>query len=167
MRRNKFSVAILAIATFVVLAGGAFASGFIITSIHQIKPSVRAKLRGASGPSGIASIITVDSPEISLPPGGISGQNDLIAQCPAGSTVVGTGFFDSIANTGFVEKFGTFVGGFMFNNTSVTANHLKVQAICASGPGVVDHAARAASTGSERTAFDRAYNAAKATTLKR
>jgi hypothetical protein len=54
-----------------------------------------------------------------------------LATCPRGSVVVGTGFngpFDVVG--GFVKAYGTFVGGFFENESSITLTG-NVQAICA------------------------------------
>jgi hypothetical protein len=49
---RKLSVALIAVAVLVA-AGGATAAGrYIITNIHQIKPSVVAHLKGRRGPTG-------------------------------------------------------------------------------------------------------------------
>ena len=47
------SVVVPAVVVFALLGGGAAAAtGYIITNINQIKPSVRAQLRGMQGPRG-------------------------------------------------------------------------------------------------------------------
>jgi hypothetical protein len=63
------------------------------------------------------------------------------ATCPAGTTVVGTGFDASIGNVGFAERFGNFVGVAVFNDTTITIT-IEAQAICGGGPGVTAAAAR-------------------------
>jgi hypothetical protein len=80
-----------------------------------------------------------------LPPGGVSDIN-LRANCPAGMTVVGTGINTGIGNADFLLSYGTFVGGFVDNDTSITIEAY-VQAICASGVGNGGGTARAAIRG--------------------
>ena len=154
MRRTNASLVLSVIAVVLAVAGTAVASGYLITSTRQIKPSVRKALKGNRGPRGfsgadgvpgtagaagspgILSLTTVDSPTVTIPPGDSSydvDPNSLEAQCPAGSTVVGTGFNGGIGNVDFVKKFGTLVGGFVHNDTSITIQ-ASVQAICAQLP---------------------------------
>jgi hypothetical protein len=115
--------------------------------------------QGAQGSPGILGLTTVDSPEVSIPPGSNSfavNPNSLRAQCPSGSTVVGTGFNDGIGDIDFVLKFGTFVGGFVHNDTLITIQ-ARVQAICAQLPqGVSANSARDA-----RAEFEAAQRAAQ------
>jgi len=154
MRRCSPSLLVSVVALVLALAGTAVAGGYIITSTRQIKPSVRKALKGNRGPRGysgsngaqgatgapgspgILSLTTVDSPKVTIPPGGNSydaDPNGLQAQCPAGYTVVGTGVNTGIGNLDFVQKFGTLVGGFVDNDTSITIQ-ASVQAICAQLP---------------------------------
>jgi hypothetical protein len=154
MRRSNASLVLSVVAVLLALAGTAVASGYLITSTKQIKPSVRKALKGNRGPRGfsgadgapgaagtpgspgILSLMTVDSPTVTIAPGDSSYDSDpnsLRAQCPGGSTVVGSGFDAGIGNVDFVEKFGTFVGGFVHNDTSITIQ-ASVQAICAQLP---------------------------------
>ncbi len=51
--RHSIVAVVVALAGLMIVGGGAWAaSKFIITNINQIKPSVRAQLRGAQGPRG-------------------------------------------------------------------------------------------------------------------
>lgn len=66
---------------------------------------------------------------MTLQPGEFAGSP--LARCPSGSTVVGTGFngpFDPVG--GFVLAYGSFVGGFFENESSIPLDAY-VQAICA------------------------------------
>ncbi len=113
--------------------------------------------QGAQGPQGpaggVSGIQVVKSPDVSIASGDSSygvqqnGGPALDAQCPAGTTVVGTGFDDGIGSVGFVLAFGSLVGGFVYNDTTITIT-ASVQAFCASSGG-----AQAASNGSARTRF--------------
>ena len=51
--RHSIVTVVVAMAGLMIFGGGAWAAGkFIITNINQIKPSVRAQLRGAPGQRG-------------------------------------------------------------------------------------------------------------------
>jgi hypothetical protein len=53
MRKYSFVTVVAATVGVLLVAGGALAAGhFIITNVHQIKPSVRAQLKGNQGPRG-------------------------------------------------------------------------------------------------------------------
>jgi hypothetical protein len=52
MRRHIPTVAVATVAALVVASGATAATHFVITSINQIKPSVRAQLKGREGPQG-------------------------------------------------------------------------------------------------------------------
>src|SRR6266508_5571149 len=113
MRRPSAPLVLSVAALVLAITGTAFAGGYVITSTKQIKPSVRRALKGDRGPRGYDGIdgangaagapgspgmshfTVVDSPHVSLPPGTDTGA-DFNAQCPAGTVVVGTGFYVSI-----------------------------------------------------------------------
>jgi Collagen triple helix repeat (20 copies) len=172
-RRITPSLVLSLLALFVALSGTAFAAKYVITSTKQIKPSVRKALKGNRGPTGprglqglqgpqgpagaqgaqgpagpaaTVGVVTVTSPHEFLPPGGFT--TDLRAICPPGMVVVGTGFNTGIGNADFVLSYGTFVGGFMDNDVSITIETY-VQAICASGVGNGGGASRSASNASD------------------
>jgi hypothetical protein len=84
---------------------------------------------GAQGAPGLANLVTVQSAATSVPPGGSLFP---IVWCPAGTSVIGTGFYNSIAEVDFVKSYGSFVGAAFWNTTGVTATGLHVQAVCAS-----------------------------------
>lgn len=157
MRRCSASLLVSVFALVLALGGTALAGGYLITSTKQIKPSVRKALKGNRGPRGydgadgepgapgapgtpgILSLVTVDSPKVTIAPGSTSydaDRNGMRAQCPAGYTVVGSGVNTGIGNLDFVQKFGTFVGGFVDNDTSITIQAF-VEAICAQLPAGV------------------------------
>lgn len=122
-----------------------------------VGPAGPAGAPGAPGSPGLAGVMTVESTHFSLAPGAYSPAN-AIAQCPAGKVVIGTGFVSSIANTGFVKAYGTFVGTFMYNNTGVTATDLHVQAVCASASGAVASSARGGTSAAYERDRDRALD---------
>lgn len=99
-------------------------------------PAGPTGLTGATGAPGIVALKTVSSPEINLPTNSdtytIAG-TAFRASCPAGYAVVGTGFNSSVASPGFVLGYGTFVGGFIYNDSGITVK-VTVQAICAQVP---------------------------------
>jgi hypothetical protein len=109
---------------------------------------------GAPGAPGIASITTVIGADVSIYPGNVGSAS---VACPAGSAVVGTGFFAGIAKVGFVEQFGATVGMAAWNDTSIVLA-IHAQAICASGPAT---AARSVGR-SDTTEFDKAVAAFRA-----
>jgi hypothetical protein len=87
---------------------------------------------GPAGSPGLLAVTAVDGAEQTYQPGQYGGAP--YAQCPAGFTVVGTGFngpFNAVG--GFVKKYGTFVGGFFENDSSIPLTG-SVQAICAQLP---------------------------------
>jgi hypothetical protein len=124
-------------------------------------PAGPAGAAGPAGPAGSLSVVTVTSPHQFLAPGGTTSL--MRADCPAGMTVVGTGFNTGIGNADFVLSYGTFVGAFIDNDVNITIEAY-VQAVCASGAtnaGGARALSRAAIDGAEqRFASDEA--AAKA-----
>src|SRR4051794_17177247 len=139
-KRMTPSLVLSVIALTVALGGGtAFAARYVITSTKQIKPSVRRALKGNRGPSGltgprglqglqgpagtqgpagIANIVEVDSPHTDVAAGGSLFPT---AYCPAGTRVIGTGFYNSIATVDFTKAYTTLVGAAFYNDTGVTA----------------------------------------------
>jgi hypothetical protein len=104
--RHRPSGALLValVALFVALGGTAVASGWVITRIGQIKPSVRHQLRGnagpqgpqgpagptgATGPAGIPGVVMVESAMVTLASGAVNGT---FASCPAGDVALGGGW---------------------------------------------------------------------------
>lgn len=82
MRRINPTTVIACAALFFSLAGnGIAAQHYLITSLSQIKPSVRAELRGAQGPQGVpgptgptgpqgsAGVVGPEGPQGPYPPG--------------------------------------------------------------------------------------------------
>src|SRR6185436_11235921 len=62
---------------------------------------------------GAGDVFTVDSPELTLPPGAdivdVAGNAGLTARCPSGTRVVGTGFNSSVGVASFVKSYELFV----------------------------------------------------------
>jgi collagen type II alpha len=122
---------VASLALFVSLTGTSIAaSHYLITSTKQIKPSVRAALRGArgktgaQGPQGAQGSQGIRGPEGVQGPKGDTGSTGLtgyqvventvsssgaglfhgLATCPAGQTAIGGGYeFDAISTGGSVE----------------------------------------------------------------
>jgi hypothetical protein len=115
---RKYTIALIVIGAL-LLAGGAAAAGrYVITNIHQIKPSVRAQLRGHRGPRGFTGargLTGAQGPSGPAGPAGASGAQFVsqasgamatlcdddslscsvgssVATCPGGTVVVGGGW---------------------------------------------------------------------------
>jgi hypothetical protein len=150
-RRISPALVVSVLALVLALTGGAVAAGItgrqIINSTitgkdvknrsltkADFRGSVRGPRgyqgpRGSQGPGGVAGVSSVNGAVRSYPSGDFGGAPN--AQCPAGSVVVGTGFngpFNVVG--GFVKAYGTFVGGFFANDSSITVTG-SVQALCA------------------------------------
>lgn len=95
-------------------------------------PAGAAGPAGPPGPAGLATITAVHGAQVPVPPGQVGSAT---ATCPAGTTVIGTGFDASVGHPGFVEKFGDFVGIGIVNDTTIQIT-IQAQAICGGGPGV-------------------------------
>lgn len=124
-----------------------------VTAPGPAGPAGPAGATGPAGPAGISNVVTVRSPSQVLPPGGYT--TDMRANCPAGMTVVGTGFNTGIGNADFVLSYGTFVGAFFDNDVSISIESY-VQAICASNTTSGAVAASARSRAADLGRFQRA-----------
>lgn len=156
MRRFTAAAAVVAVLAF---AGGATAAGrWVISSMNQIKPSVRAHLRGnagpqgpqgaqgpqgpqglpgAAGPAGISSIqnVSASSPICGFGAGACDVAS-AIAFCPSGSYVVGGAADTDTIETPISTLTGTTSYGAVANNDGSFSGTLTVTAICASGGGL-------------------------------
>jgi len=149
--RFKFTPT-LVVTVVLACAGGATAAS-VVTGRQSKDGSVTSAgikngsvgLQDAPGPAALADVQVVESAPVDIPAGSYAS---IRANCPSGKTVIGTGFYNSITDPGFVKAYGTFVGGIFFNNTSITVTGIHVQAICASGTSAL-------SSQSESLAFER------------
>jgi hypothetical protein len=113
---------------------------------------------GAPGQPGFVSgVVSVKSAKVTLQPGqntfGVD-PSGFDANCPAGQVVIGTGFDDGgVAQVGFVESYGNFVGGFISNSSSVTVA-VEVQALCAAAGADYANAVHANATRASTYAID-------------
>src|SRR5262245_10676416 len=121
----------------------------------DFKGSLPRGPQGPQGPAGagLTSFKTVESAAVDLLPGAVTPET-WYATCPAGMHVIGSGFYNSIADIGFVKSYGTFVGGIAFNDTGVTAHGVHLQAICAAIPAGASYLG--VSSGKDELARDRA-----------
>jgi hypothetical protein len=116
--------------------------------------------RGFTGATGsVGQITTVISPKETLNPGQSTYDVDpsgFQANCPSGDTVVGTGFDAAgVGTVGFVESFGTFVGGFISDQSSIPISGVLIQAMCANAP----QGATASSAATSRPVEEARYRA--------
>jgi hypothetical protein len=94
MRKYSFVTVVAATVGVLLVAGGAAAAGhFIITNVHQIKPSVRAELKGARGPRGFTGPRGAQGLQGPQGVAGAAGSARAVAVVnPDGSLVTGAGF---------------------------------------------------------------------------
>lgn len=96
-RRFSPSTAIACVALFLSLSGIGYAAarGYLITSVHQIKPSVRHALRGERGRRGPAGALPTPSPlpvTVSQALTPTSPTASITAVCPPPEVLVSGGF---------------------------------------------------------------------------
>lgn len=85
--------------------------------------------------SAISDVLLVESPVVTVPPGGTTfggSSNSLRASCPTGYGVIGTGFSGDFGDMWAVQSYEFFVSGFGTNDASISGD-FQVQAICAKG----------------------------------
>jgi hypothetical protein len=125
---RKSVVALAVVGVLVLAAGAGAASRWVITSVHQIKPTVLRQILADS----ISKEDTVISEKLTLQPSQSSydvDPNNFQANCPRGEVVVGTGFSADGTIPFGIESYTSFVGGFFYNDTT-TPSQVWVQAIC-------------------------------------
>lgn len=96
----------------------------------------RTGATGRTGSPGILALRSIDSPSVHLNVSQSTydvNPNGFRAQCPAGWAVVGTGFDSTVGHIGFVKAYGTFVGGFIYNDSSIPID-VSLSATCANVP---------------------------------
>ncbi len=98
MRKFSFVTVVAATVGVLLVAGAAAAAGhFIITNVHQIKPSVRAELKGDQGPRGFRGPIGVTGAPGPQGVAGAAGSARAVAVVnPDGSLLAGTSFPKSV-----------------------------------------------------------------------
>ncbi|OJT25181.1 hypothetical protein BO221_12475 [Archangium sp. Cb G35] len=108
-----------------------FTPALVVTSVLACVGAAAASVglgqQGAVGAAALTGVQTVESAPVDIPSGSSSSVH---AYCPSGMRVIGTGFFSSLTNVGFVKAYGSFVGGFFINNSPIPIS-VHVQAICA------------------------------------
>ena len=150
------------------------ASRWLITSTHQIKPSVLRHLRGergkrgATGPAGAfstANVTQVAGPVETMcaSPGGSCQVNGSLATCAPGSVVIGGGWEGDVPSPNATVDDSWPIGSgswdvVMTNLSSISASFHAV-AVCASGSG-----AAARGSVNARAAADRALAVARGRT---
>ena len=90
--------------------------------------------QGPQGSPGLAGVTIVQSAEIDVPSGMSAYEvnpDGLVARCPAGKVVIGTGF-NGGEDWWSVSNYGPFVGGFFVNKSPITFTNVQVEATCAS-----------------------------------
>jgi hypothetical protein len=89
-RRPSGALVVALVALFAALGGTAVASGWVISNINQIKPSVRHELRGNTGPQGAQGPAGPQGPAGATGPAGASGANSQTEVAGASATMCDT-----------------------------------------------------------------------------
>lgn len=164
-KRSIPTILVAVVAAIAVTGGVAAASGYVITSIHQIKPSVRAKLRGPRGHTGprgatgaqgaagafsTSNVEVVTGPTVSMcaSPGGDCQTAGSYASCPTGAVALGGGWQGPVVDTTVGDNYP--IGNdtaweVVMSNDSYISESFTPYAVCAAGGGALTaHASRAA-----------------------
>lgn len=158
---------LIAVALLLVGGSASAASRWVITSTHQIKPSVLKQLHGARGPRGAAgapgpagatgsaggfstaNVVETTGPPASMCPasGGVGcSVNGSFASCPPGSVALGGGYSGPVTSTTVAFDYpignGTAWDVIMSNESSI-AESFTPYVVCAVGsaPAVRDGSA--------------------------
>lgn len=133
-----------------VAGGTAAASGWLITSVNQIKPSVRNKLKGnrgprghrgftgikgPAGPSSLTSVIVVNGPTETVAADDVGSS---LATCPGADTLIGGGYQsagDPLIESTITDNYplGNSWGVVLVNNDTIDGGDFYAQAICSTG----------------------------------
>ncbi len=87
MRKRASIILVATLGVFIIAGGATAATKYLITSINQIEPSVRAQLSAVR-------IVTAYGPSVVLGTGDSSIQSST-AVCPRGTVVTGGGWYGS------------------------------------------------------------------------
>jgi len=145
MKRPSAALVVATLALCVSIVGtGAAASHYLITSTHQIKPSVLAQLRGRTGPRGAtgaagtftaSDLHVVAGTQVTL---GISGSSSAsgtaYATCPAGSSVVSGGYSTNLIDGHLTidQPYGDGWAVTAINDDFIATPYIQAIAACAS-----------------------------------
>ena len=182
VRRPSPSLVVSVVAVLLAVGGTAFASGYIITSVKQIKPSVRKTLKGQRGPRGLqgpagqsgalnttfvrGETVSMCADTGTFQPCQVAAS---IANCPVGSVALAGGW-DGLnappldATVAYNYGAGGSWGIIMINHLSLPASFQAVTT-CAPGTGSARGASRAAAA--DRLAREKARVIAGARGLTR
>jgi len=113
MRKYSFVTVVAATVGILLVAGGAAAAGhFIITNVHQIKPSVRAELKGARGPRGFTGPRGAQGLQGPQGVAGAAGSARAVAVVnPDGSLLAGSSFPRNVTGVSHSPGTGTYCVG--------------------------------------------------------
>src|SRR6185437_7158714 len=110
MRKYSFVAVVAATVGVLLVAGGAAAAGhFLITNVHQIKPSVRAELKGNRGPRGLTGATGARGLQGPQGVAGAAGSARAVAVVnPDGSLLAGTSFPKSVTGVSHMANSGVY-----------------------------------------------------------
>jgi hypothetical protein len=136
MRRIvALAMAIAIVGLAVSIATGAIASPLQgSASITKVVKRYAKKYAKQYAKPGVVAVTTVKSQTAHVQPGDTTvdavGAGNFTADCPEGYQVIGTAYDGEIAKMTSVRIYGSFVGGFGINDTSIPMD-MTLQAVCA------------------------------------